>query len=81
MNPRIPGLGLAPTIALDDVRARWREAMLRDSMSAEQAARRDADGTASLFEVLRRHARTGGVELDAAKAPGGSRPSRPAAQA
>jgi hypothetical protein len=80
MNPRIPGLGLAPTVA-PDISARRREAMMRSAMSDEHASRQDAAGTSSLLDVLRVRVRAGRAGLASAERPGASRPNRPAARA
>jgi hypothetical protein len=87
MNPRIPGLGLAPASASRDASALQRDAILRDALIADASASRTAagpivDGAPRAIDGLPRRARgIGAGRAAAVEAPVACRPSQPGATA
>jgi hypothetical protein len=85
MNPRVPGLGLAPALASRDIHPHRRDAHLYDALTHDAPATRPtvrvaAPSTASAFDRMSRRLR-GAVGRGAAEPTAQCRPSRPAARA
>lgn len=59
LNPRLPGLGLAPAMASRDTTSRQHDALLRDALAREQAARPQPCPPAERFDSVRRPVRAG----------------------
>ena len=59
MNPRMPGLGLAPAMATRDPNTRQHDALLRDALVREQAAHPEPCPPAERFDTVRRPVRAG----------------------
>lgn len=86
MNPRVPGLGLAPAHAPRDIHPHRRDAHLYDALTFDAPAvrltvRAAAPGTASAFDRVSRRLRGAGVRRAAAEPTAQGRPSQPAARA
>jgi hypothetical protein len=86
MNPRVPGLGLAPAHAPRDIHPHRRDAHLYDALTHDAAATRPtvraaALGTASALDRVSRRIRGAGIRRGAAEPTVQCRPSRPAARA
>ena len=85
MNPRVPGLGLAPAQAPLDIHPHRRDLRLYDALTddapAVRLAVRAAAGTASAFDWVSRHLGGAGVRRAAAEPTAQRRPSQPAARA
>ena len=86
MNPRVPGLGLAPALASRVVHLHRRDAHLYDALTHDAPATRPtvraaAPDTASAFDRVSRRFRGAGIRRAAAGPTAQCRPSRPAARA
>ena len=86
MNPRVPGLGLAPALASRDIHPHRRDAHLYDALTHDAPATRPtvraaAPSTASALDRVPRRIRGTGVGRGAAEPTAQCRPSRPAARA
>ena len=85
MNPRVPGLGLAPARAALDIDHHQRSAHLYDALTDTPATRPTllaaVPGTAGAFDRVSRRLRDTGVGRAAAEPAAQSRPSQPAARA
>ena len=86
MNPRVPGLGLAPAQAPLDIHPHRRDLRLYDALTDDApavrlAVRAAAPGTASAFDWVSRHLGGAGVRRAAAEPTAQRRPSQPAARA
>jgi hypothetical protein len=85
MNPRVPGLGLAPALASRDIhphrRAHLYDALADDVPATRPTVRAAAPSTASAFDRVSRRIRGAGVGRGAAEPTAQCRPNRPAARA
>ena len=86
LNPRVPGLGLAPALASREIHPHRRDAHLYDAHThaapvTRPTVREAVLGTASAFDRVSRRLRGTGVGLGAAEPTAQCRPSQPAARA